>query len=129
MVLPREHRLRGRFVFDRLYQKGRRLHGTWMVLRTMAAEPALLKPDPRDTTPTSCRLAVVVSAKVSKKSVRRNQLRRLFHTHLVAATSARQAQMANTWLLISLKPGSADASDEVLLGECSELLEKAGLRP
>jgi ribonuclease P protein component len=129
MVLPREHRLRGRFVFDRLYQKGRRLHGTWMVLRTMAAEPALLKPDPRDTTPTSCRLAVVVSAKVSKKSVRRNQLRRLFHTHLVAATAARQAQMANTWLLISLKPGSADASDEVLLGECSELLEKAGLRP
>ena len=37
--------------------------------------------------------------------------------------------MANTWLLISLKPGSADAGDEVLLGECSELLEKAGLRP
>jgi ribonuclease P protein component len=129
MVLPREHRLRGRFVFDRLYQKGRRFHGTWMVLRTMAAEPALLKPDPRDPNPLSCRLGVVVSAKVSKKSVRRNQLRRLFHSHLVAAAAARQAQMANTWLLISLKPGSADAGDEVLLGECSELLEKAGLRP
>lgn len=44
MVLPREHRLRGRFVFDRLYQKGRRFQGTLLVLRTMAAEPGLLRP-------------------------------------------------------------------------------------
>lgn len=51
MALSREHRLRGRFVFDRIYQKGRRIHGQWMVLRTMAAKPELLKTDPRDHTP------------------------------------------------------------------------------
>ncbi len=129
MVLPREHRLRGRFVFDRLYQKGQRHHGSLMVLRSLNAQPELLKPDPRDHSPNSCRLAVVVSSKVSKRSVRRNQLRRLFHSHLTAAVRALPDQANGRWLLISLKPGSAEASDEALLGECSQLLAKAGLRP
>jgi len=129
MVLSREHRLRGRFVFDRLYQKGQRHHGSLMVLRCLQAQPELLKADPRDHSPNSCRLAVVVSSKVSKRSVRRNQLRRLFHSHLTAAVRALPDQASGRWLLISLKPGSAEASDEALLGECSQLLAKAGLRP
>ena len=129
MVLSREHRLRGRFVFDRLYQKGQRLHSALMVLRYLNAQPELLKPDPRDHNANSCRLAVVVSSKVSKRSVRRNQLRRLFHNHLTAAVRALPDQASGRWLLISLKPGSAEASDEALLGECSQLLAKAGLRP
>ncbi len=129
MVLSREHRLRGRFVFDRLYQKGQRHHGSLMVLRCLQAQPELLKSDPRDHSPNSCRLAVVVSSKVSKRSVRRNQLRRLFHSHLTAAVLALPDQASGRWLLISLKPGSAEASDEALLGECSQLLAKAGLRP
>lgn len=129
MVLPREHRLRGRFVFDRLYQKGRRFHGSLLVLRTMAAEPALLKPGlqpPGGAGGQPPRFAVVVSSKVSKKSVRRNQLRRLLHGQLVAL--ARTAWSgADQWVLISLKPGSADADDGALLGECAHLLQKAGL--
>ena len=126
MALSREHRLRGRFVFDRIYQKGRRIHGQWMVLRTMAAKPELLKTDPRDHTPLSCRLGVVVSSKVSKRSVERNRLRRLLHGHL-RRLIANQGE--GIWLLISLKPGSADTEEQLLLGECSELLAKAGLRP
>ncbi|MBM5784758.1 MAG: ribonuclease P protein component [Cyanobacteria bacterium K_DeepCast_35m_m1_288] len=129
MVLSREHRLRGRFVFDHLYQKGQRHHGSLMVLRCLNAQPELLKPDPHDHSPNTCRLAVVVSSKVSKRSVRRNQLRRLFHSHLTAAVRALPDQASGRWLLISLKPGSAEASDEALLGECSQLLAKAGLRP
>jgi ribonuclease P protein component len=129
MVLSREHRLRGRFVFDRLYQRGQRHHGTLMVLRALAAEPQLLKPDPRDHSPNSCRLGVVVSSKVSKRSVRRNQLRRLLHQHLTAVVQALPDHATGRWLLISLKPGSAEATTEALLGECSELLAKAGLRP
>jgi ribonuclease P protein component len=38
-------------------------------------------------------------------------------------------QGAGHWLLISLKPGSAEATDQALLGECFQLLAKAGLRP
>ena len=127
MVLSREHRLRGRFVFDRIYQKGRRLHGSLMVLRSLPTEPQLLRPDPRDPDPRTCRMGVVVSSKVSKRSVRRNQLRRLLHSHLSAAVARQPDRAAGRWLLISLKPGSADVSDTALLGECSELLAKAGL--
>ena len=129
MVLSREHRLRGRFVFDRLYQKGQRHHGKLMVLRSLSAQPELLKPDPRDPNPLSCRLGVVVSNKVSKRSVRRNQLRRLLHGQLSAIVRSMPDQAMGRWLLISLKPGSAEATDQALLGECSELLAKAGLRP
>jgi len=129
MVLSREHRLRGRFVFDRLYQKGQRHHGKLMVLRSLPAQPELLKPDPRDPNPFSCRLGVVVSNKVSKRSVRRNQLRRLLHVQLSAIVRSIPDQAMGRWLLISLKPGSAEATDQALLGECSELLAKAGLRP
>ena len=129
MALSREHRLRGRFVFDRLYQKGRRHHGQWMVLRTLPGDAPLLKRDSRDHDPLSCRLGVVVSTKVSKSSVRRNQLRRLFHAHLSQWVGALPDQGRGQWLLISLKPGSEAAEDQHLLGECSELLAKAGLQP
>ena len=129
MVLRRDQRLRGRFVFDRLYQKGRRLHGQLMVLRTMPAEPELLKPDPRDHQPGNARLAVVVSSKVHKRAVRRNRLRRLLHDHLQGVLQTQTEPGNPRWLLISLKPGSADADPQALLGECSELLAKAGLIP
>jgi ribonuclease P protein component len=127
MVLPRDQRLRGRCVFDRLYQKGRRWHGQWMVLRSLPSEPDLLRPDPRDHDRLSGRLAVVVSTKVSKRAVQRNRLRRLLHHHLSATLERQLDRSRGRWLLISLKPGSAEAKPEALLGECSELLAKAGL--
>ena len=128
MVLPKEHRLRGRYLFDRLYQKSRRVHGDWMVLRTMAAEPALLVPDLQRQPASSYRCAVVVSNKVSKKSVRRNALRRLLHPHLVACGAEIRPGEIPIWVLLSLKPGSAEVAESVLLEECSKLFEKAGLR-
>ena len=129
MVLPRDQRLRGRFVFDRLYQKGKRHHGTWMVLRSLRAEPALLRPDPRDPDPSSGRVAVVVSSKVSKRVVQRNRLRRLLHDQLRQRLRRNAPQTTGRWLLISLKPGSAEADPQALLKECSELLAKEGLTP
>jgi len=128
MVLPKEHRLRGRFLFDRLYQKSRRFHGDWMVLRTMAAEPAFLVPDLQRQPASPYRCAVVVSNKVTKKSVRRNALRRLLHPHLVSCGARLKPGAQPLWVLLSLKPGSAEVEAAVLLEECSQLFEKAGLR-
>ena len=128
MVLPRDQRLRGRFVFDRLYQRGKRLHGTWMTLRWLPADPQLLKPDPRDINPSSHRVAVVVSTKVSKRAVQRNRLRRLLHGQ-VSALLRQTPSQGEQWLLISLKPGSETADPQALLGECSSLLAQAGLQP
>lgn len=129
MVLPREHRLRGRFVFDHLYQQGVRQHGQWMVLRTLAARDELLKRELRLDPPSPCRCAVVISTKVSKRSVQRNRLRRLLHDHLRRFCRSQAPEQPPRWILLSLKPGSAEVADGVLLGECSMLLQKAGLRP
>jgi ribonuclease P protein component len=65
-----------------------------------------------------------VSTKVSKRAVRRNRLRRLLHGHLLA--SSPQAATAQ-WLLISLKPGAAEAEEHRLLEECTHLMRQAAL--
>jgi ribonuclease P protein component len=122
--LPQRHRLRGQRPFDRLYRQGRRLHGDLMVLRLLQAQADLLLPSERHRTPSPWRCAVVVSGKVSKRSVRRNRLRRLLHAHLL-----RQAPSSSDplWLLLSLKPEAGATAEPLLLEECTHLLRKAGL--
>lgn len=125
MALPQQHRLRGRRVFDRLYRQGRRFQGPALVLRVLAADPALLPPgSPAAAAASPWRCGVVVSSKVSKLAVRRNRLRRLIHDHLLRHPPAPPSPL---WLLITLKPGCLDLDEGRLLGECRQLLRQAGL--
>ena len=104
-----------------------------MVLRKASASDSLLK---RAKKPNgahspcashSCRVAVVISSKVSKRAVVRNRLRRRLHDHL--RTRLEHApEHSQLWLLVSLKPGAA-TEDHDLLEECDRLLEQAGLKP
>ena len=126
MALPQLHRLRGLRVFERLLRQGRRFHGDAMVLRVLPADSSLLEPRDRDQPPSPWRCGVVVSAKVSKRAVVRNRLRRQLHAHLLGCALQPQTPL---WLLISLRPGSAELDPGRLLGECSDLLRKAGLTP
>lgn len=134
MVLPQQHRLRGLRVFDRLYRDGRRFQGRAMVLRVLQARAELLPPQEQElerrhrASPWRC--GVVVSSKVSKRSVQRNRLRRQLHHHVLQLLQpAPQHDASPVWLLISLKPGSQENGREDLLEECSDLLRKAGLCP
>jgi ribonuclease P protein component len=127
LALPQRHRLKGQRVFDRIYQKGRRFHGPFLVLRLLEAQPPLLPTEQRACPPSPWRCGVVVSSKVHKRAVRRNRLRRLLHAHLLALPIA--AGGRSLWLLLSLKPGSAEQAPQALLGECSQLLHQAGLTP
>jgi ribonuclease P protein component len=123
VALPQQHRLKGRRVFDRLYRQGRRFQGPGLLLRVLAAEPSLLPPGtPPTASPWRC--GIVVSSKVSKLAVRRNRLRRLFHDHLRRHPPAPSQPL---WLLITLKPGCLERSEDQLLGECAQLLRQAGL--
>jgi ribonuclease P protein component len=128
MALPGPHRIKGQRAFDFLYQQGRRHHGGWMVLRVVEARPGLLKAGAASSAFSPWRCAVVISSKVSKRAVQRNQLRRLLHGHLLSTLAMASPDRA-AWLLISLKPGSANAAPMALLGECDQLLKQAGLRP
>ena len=132
MVLPASMRLRGHRCFDHLHRKGKRFHGTLMVLRKASASNSLLK---RPSMPagssiplrsTTCRVAVVISSKVSKRAVIRNRLRRRLHDHL-RSRFEHAPEHAKIWLLVSLKPGAATEA-HALLEECDRLLVQAGLK-
>jgi ribonuclease P protein component len=62
---------------------------------------------------------------VSKRAVRRNRLRRLLLQQILHHPPSSPSPI---WLVFSLKPGSNDAEEALLLGECLELLRKAELR-
>jgi len=126
MALPQRHRLRGVRVFERLHRRGRRLHGTNLVLRVLPACVELLSPLDRAAAPSPWRCGVVVSGKVSRRAVVRNRLRRRLHAHLLTHPPEGGEPL---WLLLSLRPGSAELPTDALLGECSDLLRRAGLLP
>ncbi len=126
MALPRRHRLKGQRVFDALYRRGRQLHSPHLSLRWHPAKAPLEPKADRGHALSSWRCGVVISSKVHKRAVRRNRLRRLLHSHLVGQELT--SPQGPVWLLLSLKPGSADRGDDALLEECEQLLQRAGLR-
>jgi ribonuclease P protein component len=126
MVLPASMRLRGHRCFSRLHRSRCRHHGKWMVLRQIDSDRSLLRSELRNQTDTTCRCALVISNKVSKRAVRRNRLRRLLHSHLRKRLGQR-SDIAGKWLLLSLRPDAAEAEPAELLEECDSLLKIAGL--
>jgi ribonuclease P protein component len=97
-----------------------------MLLRLLDQVPSLLPPSDRARPPSPWRCAVVVSAKVSKRAVQRNRLRRLLHAHL---SQCAPAPARPQWLLLTLRPGAAEAESHRLLKECTNVLRQAGLIP
>ena len=126
MVLPKHMRLKGHRCFDFIYKEGSRFYSSSMVLRVTKANTKLLTKGIQSQISPSIKCAISISNKVSKKSVTRNKLRRLFHHHL----SLRLSNMSfdnEIWAFISLKPSSMKNSDSTLLKECDKLLTKAGI--
>ena len=128
MVLPASMRLRGHRCFNRLHRYSKRQHGTLMVLRVAAGDSNLLRRELRGIEEKTCRCALVISNKVSKRAVKRNRLRRLLHDHL-RRHFERRNDLAGQWLLLSLRPEAAQAEPTQLLEECDSLLRSAGLDP
>ena len=126
MVLPASMRLRGHRCFSRLHRSRYRHHGKLMVLRHIDSDRSLLRSELRNQSDTTCRCALVISNKVSKRAVRRNRLRRLLHSYLRKRLEQR-SDLAGQWLLLSLRPDAAEAEPAQLLEECDSLLKIAGL--
>ncbi len=126
MVLPKHMRLKGHRCFDFIYKEGVRFYSPSMVLRVTNAKTKLqVKPINSKVKP-SIKCAVSISNKVSKKSVTRNKLRRLFHQHLSYRLSKIKLD-SEMWAFFSLKPSCIKNSESNLLKECDKLLNKAGI--
>ena len=128
MVLPASMRLRGHRCFNRLHRSSKRQYGTLMVLRVATGDSNLLRRELRGIEEKTCRCALVISNKVSKRAVKRNRLRRFLHDHL-RRHFERRNDLAGQWLLLSLRPEAAEAEPTQLLEECDSLLRSAGLDP
>ena len=126
MVLPKHMRLKGHRCFDYIYREGLRFYSPSMVLRVTKANKKIpIKGLSAQTRP-SIKCAISISNKVSKKSVTRNKLRRLFHHHLSSKLSNIIVNN-EIWAFISLKPSCMQNSNSSLLKECDKLLIKAGI--
>ena len=126
MVLPASMRLKGHKPFELLHRSGIRFHGPCMLLRVVEAQPHLLKGQRRKLKSNSCKCAVAISSKVSKRAVVRNRMRRLLHNHLRLRLGS-APNHPNLWALISLKPSSSNQKPAPLLKECDKLLRDSGL--
>ena len=126
MVLPKHMRLKGHRCFDFIYKEGSRFYGSSMVLRVTNAnkKPQVKGINSKIRFPIKC--AISISNKVSKKSVTRNKLRRLFHHHLSYKLSKIDTNK-EIWTFFSLKPSCLQNSNSLLLKECDKLLIKAGI--
>ena len=126
MVLPKQMRLKGHRCFDFIYREGHRFYSPSMVLRVANLNTkSHLKGLNKNVRP-CIKCAVSISNKVSKKSVTRNKLRRLFHQHLSCKLS-KINPTHETWAFITLKPSCMKNSNSNLLRECDKLLIKAGM--
>ena len=126
MVLPRHMRLKGHRCFDFIYKEGIRFYSSSMVLRVTKPNTNLKARGIDNLHRPSVKIAISISNKVSKKSVIRNKLRRLFHHHLSDRLSIMTTN-EEIWAFISLKPTCMKNSNDILLRECDNLLIKAGL--
>jgi ribonuclease P protein component len=114
-------RLKGHRCFDFIYKEGSRFYSPSMVLRVTNANKTFKDKEIYSNIRPSLKCAISISNKVSKKSVTRNKLRRLFHHHLSRRLSSIEFNN-EVWAFISL-----NNSNSILLEECDKLLKKAGL--
>ena len=126
MVLPKHMRIKGHRCFDFIYREGLRFYSSSMVLRVTNANTKLQSKAIYSDISPSIKCAISISNKVSKKSVIRNKLRRLFHQHLSSSLSKIKNE-DEIWAFISLKPSCMKNSNRTLLQECDKLLFKAGI--
>ncbi len=129
MVLPKPMRIKGHKPFNFLQKKATRYQGSLMLLRVAKAQTNLLKTCiHKENASSSCRCAVSISCKVSKRAVIRNRIRRYLHNHLRERLE-HHTEHADKWALLTLKQNSSSREISSLIKECDHLLKEAGLYP
>ncbi len=126
MVLPKEMRLKGYKIFDYIHKYSKRYKGNSMIIKVAKANNNLMRFRKGSPLNLSCRCAISISNKVSKKAVVRNRLRRLIHDHL-RRKLFKDKRFYKYWALISLHPSCINRKTTDLLKECDKLFLDAGL--
>ena len=126
MALPKSMRLKGHRTFKYLHKNSKKFYGNLMVFRIAKSNPNILRSHKINHDLSNFKIAITVSKKVSKKSVVRNRIRRLFQEKFLKEFNKNNNHVPY-WVLVNLKSGSFNNYETELLNEFQTLFFKTGL--
>ena len=126
MALPKSMRLKGHRTFKYLYKNSKKFYGDLMVFRIAKSNPNILRSHKINHYLSNFKIAITVSKKVSKKSVVRNRIRRLFQEKFLNEFNKNNNHVPY-WVLVNLKGEDSLNNENKLLEEFQFLISKSGL--
>ena len=126
MALPKSMRLKGHRTFKYLHKNSKKFYGNLMVFRIAKSNPNILRSHKINHDLSNFKIAITVSKKVSKKSVVRNRIRRLFQEKFLNEFNKNNNHVPY-WVLVNLKDGNSLNNENKLLEEFQFLISKSGL--
>ena len=126
MALPKSMRLKGHRTFNYIHKNSKKYYGRLMDLRIVKSKPEVLISHKNNLNPSSFKLAIAISKKVSKKSVVRNRIRRKLHENFLKNFKEENNHVPY-WVLVNLKSGYSTNTENDLLSEFQFLISKTGV--
>ena len=126
MALPKSMRLKGHRTFKYLHKNSKKFYGNLMVFRIAKSNPNILRSHKINHDLSNFKIAITVSKKVSKKSVVRNRIRRLFQEKFLNEFNKNNNHVPY-WVLVNLKDENSLNDENKLLEEFQFLISKSGL--
>tara|TARA_B100000609_G_C16864312_1_gene256766 strand:- start:61 stop:447 length:387 start_codon:yes stop_codon:yes gene_type:complete len=126
MALPKSMRLKGHRTFKYIYKNSKKFYGNLMVFRIAKSNPNILRSHKINHDLSKFKIAITVSKKVSKKSVVRNRIRRLFQEKFLNEFNKNNNHVPY-WVLVNLKSEYSLNDENKLLEEFQFLISKSGL--
>ena len=126
MALPKSMRLNGHRTFKYIHKNSKKFYGNLMDFRIAKTNPDVLRSHKINHGFSNFKIAITVSKKVSKKSVVRNRIRRLFQEKFLNEFN-KQNNHVPYWVLVNLKSEYSLNDENKLLEEFQFLISKSGL--
>ena len=126
MALPKRMRLKGHRTFKYIHKNSKKYYGKLMDFKITKSCPHILLSHKNYSFKNNFKLAIIISKKVSKRSVMRNRLRRMLHECFIK-NFKKEYNHIPYWVLVNLKSGNFYDYESELLKEFQTLLLKTGL--
>tara|TARA_Y100000589_G_scaffold284378_1_gene283213 strand:- start:172 stop:558 length:387 start_codon:yes stop_codon:yes gene_type:complete len=126
MALPKQMRLKGHRAFKYIHKNSKKYYGKLLDFKISKSCPQILFSHKNYSFSNNFKLAIIISKKVSKKSVIRNKLRRMLHECFLKNFN-REYNHIPYWVLVNLKGGDFYDYESELLKEFQILLFRTGL--
>ncbi len=126
MALPKQMRIKGHRTFKHIHKNSKKYYGRLMDFKIAQSSPQILFSHKIYKFTNNFKLAIIISKKVSKKSVVRNRIRRMLHENFLK-NFKNEYNHIPCWVLVNLKSGSFCNYESELLKEFQTLFFKIGL--